>query len=302
MLGYAPPRPRSAKVRATAPALLVSIGRHALTLALLAWLSLPTHAHAQEPQTSATAALQTPSDASYYYDSSALLAYTGLLGSAALYLWTSPRAEPRLFDAGEGGGEFKGDTLPDWTLAVIGGATLGTAALSPTVGRWYHTKGFVGAYGSTMLMTTLVKNLVGRHRPDYQPGDPEAGGDDGRRSFFSGHSSLTLVSTTYLALYLRTELFPRWRPAGSRLPWWEATAYAGLAAFSAFVPYTRVHDNRHHVSDVIVGSLVGASVATAFFFWQRHRLAQHTSDTGATGRAHLQWSLSPTGMAISGRF
>lgn len=262
---------------------------------------------AQEPTP-----LETPGDAAYYYDSSALTLYGALVGYALVKGLMTPPLSPRLFETGEGGGEFKGDTLPNWTLGPIAGTTLSVIAAAPTAGRWYHVKGFGGAFAGTLLLTDFTKATFGRHRPDYQPGHPEAGQVSGRRSFFSGHSSLTLVSTTYLGLFLRRHAFARVRPQGVVLPWWEASAYAALAAFSVYVPVTRVTDNRHHIADVVVGATVGAAVAVGFFAWQERRLRKaralhHASGSGSAKPGQpSSWVLSPTlapaGLSALGRF
>lgn len=222
----------------------------------------------------------TPADPGYYLDASALLIY-GTLGSViAVSLFMEPAAQPLLFSPDEGGAEYKGDTLPSWTVAVFAGATLGVIAAADTDSRWYHTKGALGAFSTTLLLTDLAKNIFARHRPDYDPAHPEAGVPDGRKSFFSGHSSLTVVSTTYLAWYLKNDLFPGLRGPDGRARWWEVASYLALAGTTVGVPLSRVLDNRHNPGDVAVGSLVGASLATGFYFWHRHS-ARKALGTGA---------------------
>ena len=274
----------------------------ALVATLVAATARPALADDQVSASSAASApaLENPSQGAYYYDASALALYGALIGGAAAQFLSVPE-QPRFFSPDEGGAERRGDTLPDWTLSVIGGAAFGVVLAAPNPKRWYHVKGFAGAFASTVLVTTLVKKTVGRHRPDYQPTDDD---EDGRRSFFSGHSSLTLVSTTYLGLYLRRHLFAGVRPAGSALPWWEAATYLGLAAFSAYVPISRVLDHRHHPSDVAVGSLVGAGVATGFFLWQERRLrrAQGAGRESSVAGWMLTPTVEPAGLGLAGAF
>ena len=58
---------------------------------------------------------------------------------------------------------------------------------------------------------------------------------------------------------------------GKFLPWWETLFYAGALGVSVYIPYTRLNDNRHHMSDVITGGVVGGLVSMGFFFWQEKR-------------------------------
>ena len=128
-------------------------------------------------------------------------------------------------------------------------------------------------------LTEVAKNSVGRRRPFY---DGETSNPDHRKSFFSGHSSLTLVSTTYAGLYLHEHLFAKWRDPQQSFAWWELPPLAALAAVSVYVPYTRVDDGRHHVSDVLVGAGVGSATAIGFYLYQdsRFRSARDKREAG----------------------
>ena len=198
-----------------------------------------------------------------------------LYGSAAaglvVELWTEPRSEPLWFDDGEGGAPRNGDTVP--SAAVGGVAALGLVAMAavPAPGRWYHVKGLGESLATTWLATSVAKNVFGRRRPDYDLTAPDTNDSDSRKSFFSGHGSMTLATTTYLGLYLYGNVFEQWRAPGSALAWWELFPYAGLAAISVYVPASRVSDNRHNGSDVITGALVGASMSIGFYAWQELR-------------------------------
>lgn len=243
----------------------------ALTLAIAVAVPGPLRADTgDESETGARSGGLTPADTGYYFDASALVTYGALGSFAAVWLLMEPPATPRLFSPDEGGAEFRGDTLPNWSVSLFSAPALAVILAADTETRWYHTKGAVSAFVTTVLLTEITKNLVGRHRPDYDPAHPEAGTPDGRKSFFSGHSSLTVVSTTYLAWYLKNDLFPGLRKPGGGMRWWEIVSYVAIAGATVGVPLSRVVDNRHNPSDVIVGSLVGASVATGFYFWHRH--------------------------------
>lgn len=251
-------------------------------------------------------------DADYFTDGHALVVYGSVIGIAGAALFLDVSAQPRLFDDSEGGAIHNDDTVPSWTVSALAGAVGALLVAAPTDARWYHVKGMAEAFGITLLATELSKRFFGRHRPDYVEGDPVTGGEYYRRSFFSGHSSLTLASTTYLGLYLRQHLFPTWKPDKGTLPWWEAATYAGLVGVSVYVPLSRVLDNRHHPSDVLTGSIVGLSMSTLFFAWQESRyrrdrgLLDGREPLASPRHRRLDLTLvpmgEPAGVSLIGRF
>ena len=110
----------------------------------------------------------------------------------------------------------------------------------------------------SMAITTGIKFAAGRMRPNAREcletgrgDDPECTGDDYASSFFSGHSAmaftgagLTCAHHTNLPLY------------GGGAPDYLACATAlGAATATGLL---RVNADRHYVSDVIVGGLVGS--------------------------------------------
>jgi membrane-associated phospholipid phosphatase len=215
-------------------------------------------------------------DLAYLYDGGVIpFFYLPLAFTTSLDLWVPPRESPLGFSVDEGGAPSRqADEVPGWTVGA--GATLMSLGivLSDDDARWFHLKGMGEALATTGTLTALAKVTFGRHRPDFVLDGPNP--PDARRSFFSGHASTSLAATTYFALYLRTHGFDRWREPGT-LPWWEAATYTGLAALAVYVPYTRVRDHRHHATDALVGALVGAGTATAFFLWQEHRYGEAAS-------------------------
>jgi membrane-associated phospholipid phosphatase len=253
-------------------------------------------------------------DGSYFTDGHAFVVYGSVAAIAVVALFMDVPDQPRLFDGSGGGALYKGNTVPSWTVGALAGAAGALVIAAPTDARWYHVKGMAEAVGATALATEFSKRFFGRHRPDYVDGDPIAGVVDGRRSFFSGHASMTVVSTTYIGLYLRQHLFPAWKPDKSALPWWEAATYAGLIGVAVYVPLSRVLDNRHHPSDVLTGSAVGLTMSTLFYVWQeqRYRKSRAVVEAGArvpiatTREGSLDLMLvpmaEPAGALLLGRF
>jgi membrane-associated phospholipid phosphatase len=201
-------------------------------------------------------------------------------GGAIPFLWGSlaarwgveramdPPDSPRFFSANDGGmTSMKSRELPG--LAVTAGAGLLSLSIAfdDDESRWFHFKGFVQSVATTALLTSIGKNAFGRHRPDYDPSNPS---NDSIRSFPSGHSSQALSAATYTVFYLRRHGFDSLREPGT-LPWWEAATYLSIGALALAVPVERVYHNRHHATDALAGSLLGAATSTAFFIYQERR-------------------------------
>ena len=105
-----------------------------------------------------------------------------------------------------------------------------------------------------MLSTvTLLKGTTGQLRPD---------GSD-RQSFPSGHTAQAFATATFLAMEYK-----------DRLPWMPYAAY-GLAST---VGMMRMANNRHYISDVLLGAGIGilsmkASYWTHQYKWNRKKQA-----------------------------
>lgn len=135
----------------------------------------------------------------------------------------------------------------------------------------------------TSFITDLIKNAVGRPRPDLlsrckpKPGTPShtlvsidvcTQTDhhvlhDGWRSFPSGHSSFAFSGLGFLALFLAGQMHV-FRPEGD--------LFRGLIALSpllgaAMIAISRCEDYRHDVYDVTCGSILGFAVA----YWSYRR-------------------------------
>lgn len=226
--------------------------------------------------------------------------YAPALTAIVFRALVEPPDEPRLFDPDEGGAVFDGDTVPEEAVAgyVVVGA-LATAFLPSDDSNYHHAKGFLSATMTTLGVTEVTKNLVGRHRPHFQdPSDL-----DQRRSFFSGHASMTFATSTYLGLYLHGHVFARLRGPDRAFAWWETAPLAALAAGTVAVAWTRLDDNRHHLSDVAVGAGVGSAAAVGFYAWneRRYRADKRGQREGLRG-VRLAPTPAGTGLLVQGRF
>ena len=228
--------------------------------------------------------------------------YLPLAGYLTIRSQYEPRDEPLMFSRREGGQRYDGGQYPTPFLYVDAGVVAGVIALGGDDSRWFHLKGFAQGLAMTQFLTVLAKSTVGRHRPSYDLAPGADNAPDQKKSFWSGHASSTLATATYLGLYLRQHLFDRWRPHGT-FTWWEGAAYLGLAAATLSIPYSQYHLNRHHASDVIIGSAVGAAVATTFYFYQERRY-QHDQleQPSLFERHHISIAPEPAirGFAVTG--
>jgi len=105
----------------------------------------------------------------------------------------------------------------------------------------------------TYTATEIVKNLVRRVRPD---------GSD-TQSFFSGHTSTTFAAATFLHLEL-FDLYNDWDLAKENPVFntvLRASTFSVLYGWAGYVGYSRLRDNKHYLSDVVVGAAVGSLIS-----------------------------------------
>lgn len=84
--------------------------------------------------------------------------------------------------------------------------------------------------------------------------------NEGRLSFYSGHSSFSMYCMLFLALYLQARMQAEW----ARLL--RPTLQFFLIAASVYTGLSRVSDYKHHWSDVLTGLIQGAIVALLVVF------------------------------------
>ncbi|MBA3456984.1 MAG: phosphatase PAP2 family protein [Deltaproteobacteria bacterium] len=226
-------------------------------------------------------------NASYLIDGGALPFFWGALaGRLALDNFTNPSESPRFFSEGEGGAARADWEIPGYAVSGLG-VGLGVVMLSSgDDSRMYHIKGLAESLMTGVTITGGIKVLVGRHRPDWGTDGYETQGS--RRSFPSGHATQAFAIATYSVLFLRQHVFSEMR-GNSRLPWWEAATYAGIALSATALAGERVMHNRHHLSDVVIGGALGTLSSTLFYLYQENRYQNHRA---REARKSLQ--ISPT--------
>lgn len=184
---------------------------------------------------------------------------------------------------------LKANTVPSW--AVLAMTTTVPMAVAVLMYRFHRdrrelSRALLGLWTSlaiTFFLTNFVKLMIGRPRPNFVarcwpdgqirgiPGVPECSGDphaakEGRKSFPSGHSSLSFAGMGYLSFYLLGRLQP-WGDV-TNAPWLLfVPALPSLVA--AWVALTRIRDYWHHPTDVMAGTVLG--LACAYTAHAQHR-------------------------------
>ena len=110
------------------------------------------------------------------------------------------------------------------------------------------------AMASTSFLTQVSKRSFGRTRPLYADGRRETR-PDAHASFWSGHAALSFsAASSGCTLQVREALFDPWAT-----PW----LCGGLFGMAAGAGALRIVADKHYLSDVIVGAVMGTTVGYA---------------------------------------
>jgi membrane-associated phospholipid phosphatase len=150
------------------------------------------------------------------------------------------------------------------------------------------------ALAATAFLSSMVSNLTGRERPYGRlcPTDPALQNFDcsstGRyRSFFSGHSSTTFASAGVVCSHhMHFNLF------GGGAP--DALACVTSLLAAGTTASLRVLADQHYLSDILVGSAVGAAMGFGLPWLLHYRTSG--SILPGSDRAHpgpVTWTLAP---------
>lgn len=108
----------------------------------------------------------------------------------------------------------------------------------------------------TKVVTRLAKRNIQRYRPD---------GSD-TYSFFSGHTSAAFATSTFLYLEARDFIDNLAQRRDGRLPFmspraWKRLSFGVLYGWAGYVGFSRIHDKKHYLSDVLAGAASGTLVS-----------------------------------------
>jgi membrane-associated phospholipid phosphatase len=117
-----------------------------------------------------------------------------------------------------------------------------------------HSLVFFKAVSYNFVVTELIKNITDRKRPDNS--------DD--RSFFSGHTSTSFVTSTFLYMEISELLNENIHNKTVRTSL-KAASFGALYGWAGYVGYSRMRDNKHYFSDVLTGAAVGTLIGMYFY-------------------------------------
>lgn len=113
----------------------------------------------------------------------------------------------------------------------------------------------------TKVVTHLAKRNIRRYRPD---------GSDSY-AFFSGHTSAAFATSTFLYLeacdFIDAQAQQRGADGNSRsLPLlspqgWKLLSFGLFYGWAGYVGYSRMHDKKHYLTDVLVGAASGTAIS-----------------------------------------
>ena len=135
---------------------------------------------------------------------------------------------------------------------LLYGAFIGTIPVVPAFSVHNYSKALkisLNVISLNGIITNIVKMTVKRQRPDSYF-KTRADANDSFKSFFSGHTSTTFALGTSNAILL-SEAYPDWR----NIIW-----FANLS-LAAATGYLRIAGDKHYLSDVFCGGIVGYFVA-----------------------------------------
>lgn len=176
------------------------------------------------------------------------------------------------------------ETVPDWLLVVLAMLlpliiVLTDGMMSPIQNDLHSSLcALLFAIGSTEIITGTIKLYCGYLRPDFYEycefdSDSlqcQSERTDPRKSFPSGHSSISLCSATILTLLFLGKvgihrIDDTIDGVGDAWHYIKKRFLSILATFpmllGVFIAVSRVHDDRHHPADVVAGSMIGIACA-----------------------------------------
>lgn len=144
----------------------------------------------------------------------------------------------------------------------------------------------------TVLTTNSFKILIGRPRPyfaavceGYISGSTTVCSgnahevNEARKSFPSGHSSLSFATAVYLMGYIGAKL--RLGKLETNGVTWRIVVTFIPALLAGLVAASRTIDYHHHFSDVIGGSVLGTFIASVVVFARRPAILKRIEDEAA---------------------
>ncbi|EGV61548.1 Diacylglycerol pyrophosphate phosphatase 1 [Yamadazyma tenuis] len=182
--------------------------------------------------------------------------------------------------------------IPLTVIIIIG--LIFTKPANKVYVTYISVMGLLIAVFTASITTDILKNFIGRHRPDFLArciprADTPTGVMvfakdvcttdntdrlmDGFRTTPSGHSSISFSGLGYLSFWLAGQLIVKHYQSGA---WRSIVAFAPSFGAS-LIALSRTEDYRHHFIDVIIGSILGLGIG----YWSYFRYFPSLTSTKA---------------------
>lgn len=149
-------------------------------------------------------------------------------------------------------GNFVGNPIVDFSASSL----LYVVAKKDTVLERASFTALEAVFLSTVTTETIAYSL-GRKRPDQNESSTTFKPFSGSSSFPSAHAASSMAFFSTYARYY-----------GEPYSWWFYTAFAATV-------FGRIYENRHYLSDVVMGSTIG--YVTSSYLYERHKKNGKTS-------------------------
>jgi hypothetical protein len=166
--------------------------------------------------------------------------------------WSEPNLLDRRIREKLYWGKLSQNNAISWSDRLLYGVSMSSLLWGPILDKHQHRSALVNleVFAANAIVTNLVKIMSARQRPYAYYSTMESRGFDDNASFFSGHTSIAFSQAVANATMF-SESFPEYED----LIWASLLGSAGLTA------YFRVAGDQHYFSDVMVGAIVGSSLA-----------------------------------------
>lgn len=151
---------------------------------------------------------------------------------------------------------------------IIAGSWIGGLATGSPVLHKIAADGFEANLIAAGLITPGLKLLVGRSRPNHQSSSRDINPFSGASSFPSGHTTGAFAMAAVIDAALRP-----------KFGYWQTPLLFSAAALTGA---SRVYDQKHHPSDVVVGAAIGTAVG----YWVSGRARRRDRDL------RVEWGVS----------
>ena len=149
-------------------------------------------------------------------------------------------------------GKVGQETAIRWSDYLLYGVSFSSLLWGPLADDYPERAALINAEVLTAnaIATNLVKIVSARQRPYHHYSTLPSRGSDDYASFFSGHTSVAFSQAVANAM-----LLSRTYPEHESLIWGSLLSSAGFTA------YLRVAGDMHYTTDVLVGAVVGSTIA-----------------------------------------